>query len=74
MQGGLLLNVVIGKSAAVLELLTSKDQSLLVGRNTFLVLDLGLDIVDGIERLHLEGDGLTGQSLDEDLHKLWFEK
>ena len=31
-------------------------------------LDLGLDIVDGVGRLHLEGDGLTRKGFDEDLH------
>ena len=31
-------------------------------------LDLSLDVLDGITRLDLEGDGLAGQSLDEDLH------
>lgn len=31
-------------------------------------LDLGLDIVDGVGRLHLEGDSLTRKGLDEDLH------
>ena len=35
---------------------------------TFLVLDLGLDIVDGVATLDLEGDGLPGQRLHEDLH------
>ena len=33
-----------------------------------LVLDLGLDIVDGVRRLHLESDGLTREGLDKDLH------
>jgi hypothetical protein len=33
-----------------------------------LTLDLGLDIVDGIGRLHLEGDSLTCEGLDKDLH------
>ena len=33
-----------------------------------LVLNLGLDIVDGVRRLHLEGDGLAREGLDEDLH------
>ena len=33
-------------------------------------LDLGLDILDGVARLNLKGDGLTGQGLDEDLHLL----
>ncbi|KAH3670395.1 hypothetical protein OGAPHI_000910 [Ogataea philodendri] len=67
-QGRLLLDVVVRKSSAVLELLTSEDKSLLVRWNSFLVLDLGLNVVDGVGRLHLEGDSLTGQGLDEDLH------
>ena len=35
---------------------------------TFLVLDLGLDIFDGVAGLNLEGDGLPRQRLHEDLH------
>lgn len=31
-------------------------------------LDLGLDIVNGVGRLHLEGDSLTREGFDEDLH------
>merc|ERR1711998_413739 len=68
MESGLLLDVVIGKSAAVLELLSSKDESLLIGRDALLVLNLGLDIIDGVGWLDLEGDGLSGKSLGEDLH------
>jgi len=34
----------------------------------FFVLDLGLYIVDGIRRLHLKGDSLAGEGLNEDLH------
>lgn len=89
-KGRLLLDVVIRKSAAVLELLAGEDQALLVRRNTFLVyngrlrlvpvakssagisimltLDLGLDIVNGVGGLHLKGDSLTREGLDEDLH------
>ncbi len=33
-----------------------------------LTLNLGLDIVDGVRGLHLEGDGLAREGLDEDLH------
>jgi hypothetical protein len=58
-ESGLLLDVVVGESAAVLQLLASKDQALLVRRNTLLVLDLGLDIVDGVGGLNLKGDGLS---------------
>ncbi len=71
-KGGLLLDVVIGKSAAILELLAGEDQALLVRWDTLLVLDLGLDIVDGVGRLNLEGDGLTREGLNEDLHDCLF--
>ena len=37
MEGGFLLNVVVGQGAAVFELLASENQALLVGRNAFLV-------------------------------------
>ena len=60
MEGGLLLAVVVRESAAVLELLASEDQALLVRGDALLVLDLGLDVVDGVGRLDLEGDGLAG--------------
>jgi hypothetical protein len=40
-KGGLLLNVVVRKSAAVLELLAGEDQTLLVRRNSFLVYSAG---------------------------------
>ena len=33
-----------------------------------LVLDLSLDVLDGVRALDLEGDGLAGEGLDEDLH------
>jgi hypothetical protein len=61
----LLLDVVVGECAAVLELLAGEDQALLVWRDAFFILDLRLDIVDGVRGLDLEGDGLAGQSLDE---------
>ena len=67
-QGRLLLDVVVGERAAVLELLAGEDQALLVRGNSFLVLDLGFDIVDGVGRLHLKGDGLAREGLHEDLH------
>lgn len=60
-----LLDVVIRKSSAILELLASEDQALLVGWDSFLVLDLGLDIINSIRRLHLEGDGLARQGLHD---------
>ena len=71
MESGLLLDVVIRQGAAIFELLAGEDQALLVRRNTFLVLDLLLDVVDGIAGLDLESDGLACQGLDEDLHNVF---
>ena len=56
-KSGLFLNIVVGESMAVFQLLSGEDQSLLIGWDAFLVLDLGL-----------QGDGLAGQSFHEDLH------
>jgi hypothetical protein len=67
-EGRLLLDVVVRKGAAILELLAGEDQTLLVGGDALLVLDLLLDILDGVGRLNLEGDSLTREGLDEDLH------
>ena len=67
-QGRLLLDVVIRKSAAIFQLFARKDEPLLVRGDAFLILDLGLHILDGVTGLHLQGDGLAGQGLHEDLH------
>ena len=68
MEGGFLLNVVVGQGAAVLELLASKDKALLIRGDALLVLDLRLHVVDGIRALDLESNGLAGERLHEDLH------
>ena len=68
MEGRFLLDVVVRKSSSVLELLTGEDKSLLIGRDTFLVLDLSLDVLDGVGWLDLKSDGLASESLDENLH------
>jgi hypothetical protein len=52
-KGGFLLDVVVRQGAAILELLAGEDQALLVRRDTLLVLDLGLHVVDGVARLNL---------------------
>ena len=66
-----LLDVVVAESAAILELLSGEDQALLVWGNSLLVLDLGLDIVDGVARLHLKGNSLTSEGLDEAVRRDW---
>ena|ERR1700722_1236839 len=68
MKSRFLLDIVVRQRAAVLQLLASKDESLLVGWNALLVLNLRLDVINGVRGLHLQGDGLARQCLDEDLH------
>ena len=67
-KGALLLNVVVAQSATVLKLLSSEDEALLVGRDALLVLNFGLDVLNRVGSLDVEGDCLAGESLNEDLH------
>jgi len=68
MQRRLFLDIVVGQRATVFQLLSGENQSLLIWRNSFLVLDLRLDIFDGIARLDLERDRFPSQSFHENLH------
>jgi len=63
-----LLDIVISESSAILELLPRKDKSLLIGRNPFLILNLGLDIWNRVGRFHIQSDCLPSQSLNKNLH------
>ena len=58
------------QGTTVLELLASKDETLLIGRDALLVLDLLLHVLDGVGTLtlHIKSDGLARQGLDKDLH------
>merc|ERR1711994_278869 len=67
-QSGFLLDVVVRQRAAILELLASEDQTLLVRWDAFLVLNLGLDVVYGIRGLHIECDRLSRERLHKNLH------
>ena len=63
-QGRFLLNVVVSQSLAILQLLASKDQALLVGRNALTVLNLLLDSLHSVRRLDIQSHGLARQSTD----------
>ena len=67
-EGGLLLDIVVGEGGTIFQLLASKDKVLLVTRDALLVSNLGLDIVNGVRGLNFEGNDLPRQSLDKDLH------
>merc|ERR1712241_222659 len=58
MEGRLFLDVVVRESSSILKLLASEDQPLLIWGDSLLVLDLGLDVLNAIGGLDLEGDGL----------------
>ena len=63
-----LLDVVVAQGSSIFKLLAGEDQSLLIRRNAFLVLDLGLHILDGIRGFDLKSDGLAREGLYENLH------
>ena len=67
-KSGLFLNIIVGKSSSIFKLLSSKDKSLLIWWNSFLILDLGFDILNGVSWLNIKGDSFTSEGLDEDLH------
>jgi len=67
-EGGFLLDIVVSQGTAILELLSSEDEPLLIRWDPLLVLDLGLHVVNGVRALHLQGDCLSSQGLYEDLH------
>ena len=48
MKGGLLLDIIVQKSATVLELLASKVRYCWFRRNPLLVLNLRFDVVNGV--------------------------
>ena len=50
---GTFLDVVVAQSSAIFKLLPGKDESLLVWGNPLLILDLCLDIFNGVAGLHL---------------------
>ena len=66
-KGRLLLDVVVREGTAILKLLTSKDQTLLIRGDSLLVLDLRLNIVNGVRRLNIQGDGLASEGLNKNL-------
>ena len=74
-ESRLLLDVVVAESAAVLELFSRENETLLIRGNAFLVLDLLLHVVDRVARLDVERDGLAREGLDEDLRwgRTWLD-
>ena len=67
-EGRLLLDVVIRESTTVFKLFASENKALLIGGDSFLVLNLRLHVIDCVGRLDFQGDRLASERLDKDLH------
>ena len=68
MEARLLTDIVIGQNTIILQLLSRKDQTLLVRWNAFLLFNFRFDISDGVAGLHFKSNSLSRECLDEDLH------
>jgi len=68
MQSRFLLDVVIRKCATIFKLFSGKDQSLLIRRNTFLILYFSLHIGDSVGGLNIKCDRLSSKCFHKDLH------
>ena len=67
------MNVIVAQSAAILELFSGENKSLLVWRNTLLILDLGLRVFDSVAGLDFQGEGLAGISVFTKICTMTFE-
>jgi len=68
------LDVIVAQCAAIFELFSREDETLLIRRDSLLILDLGFNIVDGVGVLDIEGDCFAREVLDKDLYhqqSLW---
>ena len=68
MDCGFLLNLVITNCVSAIKLFPCKDESLLITRNTFLVLDLCLQNINAVRRFNFSSDGLASECLNKYLH------
>jgi hypothetical protein len=68
MKSRILLNRRILESIAIIRLFACEDQTFPVGWNAFLVLNLGLNILDSTCWLDFQCDMLASEDFDEDLH------
>lgn len=68
MQRAFLLNVVILERPAIHDLFASEDDSLLVGWDSFLVLDSFSNRLNRVAWVNIDRQCPSSQSLDKDLH------
>ena len=68
MKSWFFLNIIIGEGSAVFELLSSKDESLLIWGNSFFILNLSLDIFNGVSWFNIKSNSFTCKCFYENLH------
>lgn len=59
MKSAFFHHIIVAQGTPVLQLLSSEDQALLFRWNTFLILNLGFDIINCVRWLDIEGDCFT---------------
>jgi len=68
MQGAFLYDIVISKCPSVLELPSSKNQSLLIGRNALFILNFDFTIFNRFFLTHMQSDALARENPHKDYH------
>ena len=68
---GLFLDVIIWESSSIFQLFTSKNESLLIRWDTFFVLDLCFDVLNGVWSFDIECNCFTCEGFYEYLHVLF---
>ena len=61
MQRTFLLYIVVAQGPPILQLLSCKNQPLLIGRDALFILNFGFDIFNSVGSLDIKGDGLQKQ-------------
>merc|ERR1719171_2818581 len=68
MKSRFFLNIVVGKCAAVLQLLAGEDEALLIGWDSLFILNLRFHIVNRVRRFDIQRDSFASEGLHKDLH------
>jgi hypothetical protein len=72
-QSRVFLDIVVGKSTAILKLLSRKNQALLIAWDAFPVLNLGFHILNRVRRLYIERNRLARKSFYLNLRHLFIQ-
>jgi hypothetical protein len=68
MESRFFLNVIVAESSSIFKLFSSENESLLIGWNSFFVLDFSFNIFYWVSAFNFESDCFSSQGFDKDLH------